>query len=263
MALPDNEKAEIKSIVKKSLDKAERVWKSHGEQLTKSLAYDESLVVRADSSESPEIVSSRIPRHPLVDGDHPQVADFIALVADMRQSSRHLLCTISEKVANVSLLQRVYYETSALLPALEMTLIYEGGSVTEYLGDGILAIFPVAEEDKSESIRKAYRSANNCLLDTRSIVNWELKNRYNLPDLNIGIGLSYSKALVQLVGLAGGRHPKVIGNCVYYASKLSGGNNEIYVDETIYNLWPKSKGGKLTFSRKGIRGTPGYLIDSK
>lgn len=260
MALLESEKSQVEGIVKSSLDKAESVWCNHGKELVKAAIVAEDFA-RSDSAH--EIVQSKIPHHPLVDGDHPKVADFIALVADMRNSSKHLLCAISEKTSDVSLLQRVYYETSALLPALEMTLSFNDGAVTEYLGDGLLALFFVDKSDKEEAIRKAYRSANNCLGDTRSIVNEELKSRYRLPALDIGIGLSYSKALVQLVGIVGERHPKVIGNCIYYASKLSGGRNEIYADDTIRNLWPASKGGKLQFTKKAIRGTDGFLVSQK
>jgi hypothetical protein len=261
MALSNDEILQIKRIVKSSLDKAENVWRNHGKELVKAGILAEDYSARADSAH--EVVQSKIPHHPLVDGDRPKVADFIALVADMRNSSTHLLCAISEKKSDVSLLERLYYETSALLPALEMTLSYNDGAVTEYLGDGLLSLFFVDESDKEEAIRKAYRSARNCLGDTRNIVNEELMSRYRLPPLDIGIGLSYSKALVQLVGIVGERHPKVIGNCVYYASKLSGGINEIYIDNTIRILWPVSEGGKLRFTKKAIRNTDGFLVSQK
>lgn len=260
MTLTRVQKTEIESMVENCLNNAERVWKDHGKELTKAgVVADESFSARADSGQT-EIVQSRIPQHPLVYGDNPTVSDFIALVADMRKSSDHLLCAISRKKADVSLLQRLYYETSALLPALEMTLSYEDGAVTEYLGDGILSLFCVNEGNIGESIKKAYRSAKNCLGDTRSIVNRKLNDRYKLPELNIGIGLSYSEALVQLVGIAGKRHPKVIGKCVYYASKLSAGVNEIYADDRIKDLWPTSKNGKLQFIERKSRGTNGFIV---
>ena len=259
MALTSSQKCEITHVVCASLDAAEAVWGAHGKELMKTVAKDAAIFERADSQPA-EILPSRIPLHSLVDGSRPKVANFIALVADMRQSSNHLLCDISEKRADVTLLKRVYYETSALLPALEKTLTYEGGAVTEYLGDGILSLFSVDDDDNDESIRKAFRSAKNCVGDTRGLVNDELNSRYRLPSLDIGVGLSYSKALVQLVGIPGNMHPKVIGNCVYYASKLSAGINEIYVDEAIRKSWPKSEGGKLNFIKKTLRSTDGFLV---
>jgi class 3 adenylate cyclase len=81
-------------------------------------------------------------------------------------------------------------------------------------------------------------------------VNRILKERYNLPALRIGIGLAYSKALVTIIGTEDNLHAKAMGECVYRASKLSNGSNEIIIDEKLKILWPKRKGGSLSF--KGL-----------
>jgi class 3 adenylate cyclase len=192
--------------------------------------------------------------------DKPALGKFVALVADMRDSSKHLLCRISPRDADVTELQRVYYETAALLPALELTVSFREGSVTEYLGDGVLALFAAEDDAREDAIRAAYGAARNCIGDTRRIINDELASRYRLPPINVGVGLAYSKALVQLVGVPGSKHAKAIGGCVYHATKLSAGTNEIYADDTIHRLWPKSKGGALSFLKKKLRQTDGYLI---
>lgn len=249
--LNEEQKSEIKAIVDDALDRVERVWSKHGSHFAANSA---AVIV-----EKREVVPSRIPAHPLVDGDRPKVDKFIALVADIRDSSNHLLCAIKEP-ARVSMLQRVYYETSALLPALERTISYENGQVTEYLGDGILALFSVDDDDKDGSIYKAFYAARHCLVDARNIVNNALRTRYHLPAIDMGIGLSLSDALVSLVGIDGARHPKVIGRCVWQASKLAGGRNEIYVDSVLDNMWPVSKEGKLNFTRKRVRGYDGFLV---
>ncbi len=255
MALTENQILEITSVVRSSLDRAERIWRQHGSDLIKS---EESIHVRADAMDSAP-VASRIPDHRLL-GPETEIGNFIALVADMRESSRHLQCAISHP-AKVQLLQRVYYETSALLPALQATIAYQDGSVTEYLGDGVLALFKVADDRRHEMIRKSYRAAKNCVGNTRAVVNDELRRRYCLPEVDLGVGLAYSSALVGLVGLPDDWHPKVIGSCVYHATKLAGGSNEVCVDEKIYREWPTSDGGKLRFMAKTIKQVKGYVVE--
>jgi hypothetical protein len=92
-------------------------------------------------------------------------------------------------------------------------------------------------------------------------VNQILQNRYQLPPLDLGVGMAMSKAVVTLVGLANERHPKAVGQCVYYATKLAGGKNEILVDAVMNSAWPvaKEKGG-LKFRPKKVRNVDGFLV---
>lgn len=251
--LSEEQRQELTALVQLNLDKAEETWGGVGHEFAEAMAKDGASLIRAES------LPSKIPGHELVSDINPTVDQFIAFVADMRDSSKHLLNAISVKAARVSQLQRVFYETSALLPALAKTVKYKGGQVTEYLGDGVLALFLVDENERDKSIYASYNAAENCIVETRNIINAELRNRYNLPELHIGVGLSYSKTIVTLVGLQNEKHPKAIGECVYRASKLSGGRNEIYIDDQLKALWPKRKGGPLKFVSKTIRGVDGYL----
>lgn len=207
-----------------------------------------------------EIMPSNIPGHDWVSDDRPLVDTFIAAVVDMRDSSKHLLQAISQKDAKVSQLQRVFYETSALLPAMAQTLKYQQGQVTEYLGDGVLALFRVEPGEEKNTIYKAHWASQDCIGEARTIVNKELARRYSLPPLDLGVGLSCSKAIVTLVGLDGDKHPKAIGECVYRAAKLSKGKNEVYVDAWLRQTWPRGNGGIWGFLEKHLRGEPGYLV---
>lgn len=256
--LTKEQKDEITEVVHENLDKVERVWDEVGSQLVymcESIAMDEREF---------ETVNSIIPGHSFVNEGRPTVDTYIALVADMRDSSKHLLHKISERTTDVNQLQRVYFETSALLPALAQTIKYENGVVTEYLGDGVLSLFLIEDSEDEESRAKviyaAHRAAKNCLEDSRNIVNEALFDRYNLPPLNMGIGLSMSEALVTLVGLKKEKQAKVIGECVYRATKLSSGTNEIIVDDSIKNAWPQKKGGTLRFVHTSKRTVDGYII---
>jgi class 3 adenylate cyclase len=250
--LNDNQKQEVQIIVDRALDRAEGIWGKHG------IALDE--VYRADSDvlAKRESVPSRIPGRKEVEAGKEQVGMYVALVADMRESGKHLMAAIADSKA--SELERVFYETSALLPALERTIQYKMGAVTEYLGDGLLALFEVDEADTETTVRASYAAAKNCIGDTRDIVNQALKDRYNLPPVNIGIGMAISRAVVSLVGIEGNSHAKAIGRCVYFATKLADGKNEIIVDKRMEAAWPTSKGGRLRFEQRSRRGVDGFLI---
>ena len=255
--LTDKQKIIIEEIINSSLDKAESTWRTGGNEL-RAVMESASFM---DYMSKAEVVPSTIPGHPFVSDSKTVVDEFIAFVADMRKSSEHLMCAISSKIAKCSGLERVYYETSALLPALTKTIKFKNGTVTEYLGDGCLAFFNVDQENKSESIYAAYYAAQNSIGDTREIINKAIMKRYSLPPLDIGVGLSMSKALVTLVGLTGEKHPKAFGECVFRATKLSGGVNEIYTDRYLQNAWPSSKGGILRFLPKKLRGVDGFLLN--
>lgn len=252
--LSGEQKREVTALVHGALDKAERIWNKHG------LALDEAI--RADSVTKREVVSSRIPGHKAVESGREHVGTFIALVADMRDSSKHLLQRIAG--TKVTELQRIFYETSALLPALELTIQYDGGAVTEYLGDGLLALFAIEEATKPSVVRAAWSASENCVGDTRGIVNNALGERYDLPPLSLGVGMAMSKAVVSLVGIEGISHAKVFGQCVWYATNLADGKNEVIVDEWMEAEWPTAKHGGLRFQRKkGRQGVDGFLVTRK
>ncbi|MFL9593894.1 hypothetical protein ACKC5O_18045 [Aeromonas schubertii] len=256
-----NEEFEIiKTLVGQSLAQAETHWENGGYKLIKKSmvgteAFYESVVM--DSA------LTRIPGHEFVQEGETIVDDFIAIVVDMRNSTDHMLNVQSS--IKLEGIQRVFYETSALLPALEKTInIYHGG-VTEYLGDGVLGFFKKNHEEPERFIYDAYNAAKDCLNATLGIVNDALNERYELPPLQIGIGLALSKTLISLAGIEGARHAKAYGECVFRATKISGGNNVILIDSNLRSAWPSSKIGKLSFvlSNYGKSGVQGYRIQAK
>ena len=255
--LTEEQEKLIRIIIHESLDKAEKHWDNGGYQLAENR---QSGIENFNKSMDYE--PSKIPGHSIVQDEETVIDQFIAFVADMRDSTQHLMCEISSKRARVSGLQRVYYETSALLPAIAKTVKFESGNVTEYLGDGVLALFKVDQNDPSTAIYSAHDAARNAIGDTRNIVNEILYERYLLPNIDLGVGLAYSKTLVTLVGLGGEKHPKAFGECIFRATKLSGGKNEIYTDIHIKGMWPTSKSGRITFRSKKLSNVEGYLIGS-
>ncbi len=243
---------DLQNLVSHSLDRAESIWDEVGVQLTEKTAKRNMVA---------GVYPTAIPGHPFVEDNKPLVDEFIAIVVDMRESSRHLLCDISPRTAKVSLFHRVYFETSALLPAIASAIQLHDGHVVEYLGDGVLALLRVDPTDKDQAIYASHRAATDCLEVTRRVVNPALTDRYNLPPLNIGVGMALSKAIVTLVGLQENRQPKAIGECVWRATKLSGGVNQIIIDEKMQIAWPKRENGPVRFKTKNMRGVTGFVLE--
>lgn len=235
--LNKDQKDKINILINKTLDRAESIWENGGYNLLESLESDELILEKAES------VNSFIPGYPIVAEENtPLIDTFIAMVADIRGSSKNLLNPHNLD----SGIQRVYYETSALLPAMAMAIQYQKGQVTEYLGDGILALFRI--EDNA-AIISACNAAISCIDEIRVLVNKELYERYGLPNLDIGIGLSMSKAIISLVGLNNAKQAKIIGECVYNAAKLSKGKNEIITDKKTFESFNASIKNRFIFTK--------------
>ncbi|MFA6286000.1 MAG: hypothetical protein WC661_01350 [Opitutaceae bacterium] len=249
------QKSEVEQLVESSLDTAESTWDAFGEKLV-CLANERSILNRKAANES---IETQIPGYDKINELVPQLDDFIAIVADMRDSTKHLIQAIAAP-AKVSQLQRIYYETAALIPALSKSIIYENGKVTEYLGDGVLGLILASDDKRPAAIYASHRAAENCLNVVSDIVNPILARRYKLPALKIGVGLSYSRAIVTVVGTDEHREGKVFGQCVYHATKLSSGENQIYVDEAMKYIWPTEKGGTIRFRPVKVKDIDGYLL---
>ncbi len=255
--LNGDQKAEINQLVYNCLIQAEERWAQSGHILTKGLErFDESF----DSSlPRAEVVPSKIPGHEFVDSHDHKTEQLIAIVADMRDSSKHLTESISNR-SGITLNQRVFYETSALLPALERTINFEKGGVTEYLGDGLLGFFRVSS-DKKKSISSACKAAQDCVGDSLEIVNNQLKIRYDLPPISIGVGMDMGFCMITTLGIPGSLHPKAFGRCVYNATKLSDEYNEVKITDYLRDSWPSTKGGTIGFrKRTGRNGVPGNIL---
>jgi hypothetical protein len=252
MSLGEHDKAAVIDSIREGLNRAEANWLLVGEELVK-VAQD-SVVIESAAERS------RIPGYPWVEDGKPKVDTFAAVVVDMRKSSDRLKTRLS--CSDINGIQRVYYETSALLPAVATVASLYGGVVTEYLGDGALVLNRLEEEDYCD-IKKVYRSAENYVGDMRCLLNNELKKRYNLPSISIGVGMSVGRAMVTLVGADGNLQAKAIGECVWEASKLSADFNKVCVSRNVKTVWPSSSFGMTKFEKMNSRhhrGVDGYYV---
>lgn len=229
----------IKTKIDEALNDAEKIWRQ-----VKPEFINESLR-KAFSAE--QLVPTKIPGYKFIEEGKPEVADFIALVLDVRESTKHLTQAISAKTAKASQLERVLYEMTAINTAGAIIVDSYNGSITEFLGDGYLALFKVNNKADPKEVYSAHNSAKYFLNIALPKINEIIKERYSLPPLKVGIGMAFSKAIVTVVGYDSNIHPKAIGECVYRASKLSDGINKILIDDRLEQLWPTSKEGKLRF----------------
>jgi hypothetical protein len=227
----------IREKINTELDKAEAGWK----QIEYLLEDQRNFFEKGGQ------IPTLIPGFPFVKDGTPKVGNFIAMVLDIRDSTKHLNQAISKRVAKASQLERVYYETTAVNTAGSLIIRNYKGAITEYLGDGFLALFQVQNEENPIEVYDVHRAAKKCLSSVKGMVNEILLERYSLPALEIGIGLAYSKAVVTVVGTEDNLHPKAIGECVWRATKISDQRNEICIDNRLKNLWPKTEGGPLKF----------------
>lgn len=253
------EKIAIKELVYNSLDQAEKHWRKGGYKLIA----ESSVGIESFNKSAMDSAPTRIPGYEIVEDGETIVDEFIAIVADMRGSTKHMLN--ADNSTRLDGIQRVFYETSALLPALEKTINIYNGGVTEYLGDGVLGFFKRDKDKPEQAIYDAHNAAKDCLSTTLDIVNEALERRYGLQPLVIGVGMALSKALISLSGIEGIKHPKAYGECVFRATKLSGGQNVVLVDERLRDAWPKKKGGSLSFKKSeiGKGGVTGFKIIKK
>jgi class 3 adenylate cyclase len=109
------------------------------------------------------------------------------------------------------------------------------GTVIEFLGDGILAIFgaPVAYENHPDS---AIACALEMQLAMDEVNEWNIKNRY--PLMEMGIGLNTGETIVGNIGSTKSMKYNVIGNNVNLASRIESFStgNQVLISENTYRL---------------------------
>jgi hypothetical protein len=127
--LTEQQESEIRGVINICLHQAEQIWKETG-------PYLQELAAKF-SDEMAAAISTLIPGHEKIDPGKPEVGEFVALVLDVRDSTKHLR-ELYDGGHIPQHLQRVLYETFALLPAVSKAVDYEKGRTTEYLGDGLL-----------------------------------------------------------------------------------------------------------------------------
>lgn len=194
-------------------------------------------------------MSTDYPGIPFLDIKEWTIGEYIAIAVDMRNSSRHL-CEL-RKIGECEKLERLFYETSILLPVLIECISYEKGEVVELLGDGVLGFFYCPDKDPNACCA-SYNAAHNCIEAVQKIINPFLRDEFGIPPIAIGVGLAYSKVIVSIIGTENCQMPKAFGECVYHATKLSKGYNKIYVNNALEFIWPEGPSPTIRFDEVKI-----------
>ena len=210
----------VEDAVNKAIDRAKSVWDSKGKKIFESALTKEAL--------EKYIIKTRIPGYSVVVKDSVAVDDFIAFVVDMRRSSKYLIGIGNEQISGF---KHLFFETSVLLAALDVVIDYYKGCITEYLGDGALAIFTCKYK---YDIIYSLCAALYILVKLRNFINGRL-SIYNYGNISLGIGIAYSKAFVTEIGSENFSQVKVFGENVFCASKLSKGWNSILISKKLFD----------------------------
>lgn len=121
---------------------------------------------------------------------------------------------------------------------------YSGGTVRDFMGDGILAVFTDSEKGKSEE--KSLRAARYITTVIDKILNPALDKHLNGFRISCGIGVSTGQVMMTKVGMKGLERDEEseneygiawIGNCTNYACKHSGlvSNGAIFIDKNTFS----------------------------
>lgn len=251
---------ELDKLVRDSIAAARTKW----DTIRTLIKEAEATEFSASASLNREFLPSEVPGYPLVESSEVRVDKFVAMVLDMRGSSQRIkeLIRTDNKGGVESPLERVFYETSALLPLVCRVVREHKGSTTEYLGDGTLSLFQATEnlDQEKNAIRNAFCAAKDSMYSVVSILNPVLSELFDLKPVKIGIGLAISKAVVHVVGHTELRQVKAYGHCIFLASKLSKGQNEIICDSHLKECWPSAKNGPITFKERQFGDLKGYEI---
>ena len=146
----------------------------------------------------------------------------------------HQVAVIAVDMRGFSNLTRVLHDTQHLADLIgeyltEMTEVIEAhrGVVFQYTGDGLLAIFlpELAGSDAATMLERVVREAGRELharfdqLNARWRANWRASDREVAP-IGLGIGVSFGRATVGLLGPSGKKQFGVIGEPVNQAAFL-------------------------------------------
>lgn len=128
--------------------------------------------------------------------------------------------------------EQIVKELNQYLTVMSEEVIAEGGTLDQFMGDGIMAIFGAPllhDDDTMRAVRSAIR------IQTRTAeLNHKRVEEGNLP-MMVGIGITAGPAVVGNIGSPPRMEYTAIGDCVNMASRLQGfaGGGYVIVSEEV------------------------------
>ena len=167
--------------------------------------------------------------------------NFAVLFVDMRNSTNRALQIGPEKT---------FLTMHAFIPALLEVIRCYDGKVVDIMGDGIMVFFggKASNISKVIAVQNAGLCGKDMLIVRENVINPILKNDGIVREVDIGVGVSYGDVIVTKIGIQEFFDVKAYGDCVNKASKYSDGYNQVKVSKQVKEMWPSSKGGKISFS---------------
>ncbi len=184
-----------------------------------------------------------------------QLAWAVVLAVDLRNSTSRAMRVGAEAT---------YLTMHTFLPTMEYLIGKAGGQVIGLRGDGLFAGFGVTEVEEGketftptiaeDAASKSVECGRGMLEAIVDVINPLFQTESLDADLAIGVGIDSGKVIITRIGLETANEVTAYGPCVNNACKKADGNNEIYVSSTVWNYYPKSKGGLVRFSLIGNKG---------
>ncbi|WP_170402096.1 adenylate/guanylate cyclase domain-containing protein [Ruegeria arenilitoris] len=133
--------------------------------------------------------------------------------SDMRGFS-----TLSENMDTQTVATVLDHYFSAMADAVNQ----HGGDVLKFIGDGMLAVFPIASFETPHSAAQAAIQAARQALSELDLLNERMRNEASWFPLHAGIGLHLGKVFFGNIGAAQRLDFTVIGEAVNVASRIEG-----------------------------------------
>jgi adenylate cyclase len=159
-----------------------------------------------------DVLSQIVAESPTLGGERREVS---ILVSDIRGFT-----TLSEKLPA----ETVAAHLNAYFPAMVGAIFAHRGTVDDFIGDGILAVFgaPIADPDHARQAVRAAVAMQQALQELNR--DWETRGS---PTLRMGIGVHTGVVFVGNVGSLERAKYTVIGDAVNATARLEGVNKEL------------------------------------
>ena len=102
--------------------------------------------------------------------------------------------------------------------AMGGAILRHGGTIDKYLGDGIMALFGVDDDDNTNSCEAAFSAAGEMLIRLIPF-NHYLKRNFG-EEFQVGIGIHFGRAVIGELGHSEYRHRTAIGDAVNIAARV-------------------------------------------
>ncbi|WP_135078340.1 adenylate/guanylate cyclase domain-containing protein [Terasakiella sp. SH-1] len=182
-----------------------------------------------------QVLSGKVKR-----GDGQRIRSIIWF-SDLRQST-HLAETMDNE--DFLKLLNTYFECTA------GAVLDNGGEVLRYIGDAVLAIFPVGETEFCPTTHKAAQNAEKAIRATFDRLDKMNKAHagLNLPEVKCGVGIHVGEVMYGNIGTNERLEFSVIGSSANEAARLESMTKELKVPVVVSNQFCELHGGDFWHS---------------